>query len=157
MTHMTIATAALRRMLTDLGAAGRTGALYVDGRPGGVLYLVSGRIVYAESPACPGLGERLVASGRIAAATWAAVLAEGRDDHCVGRLLLRDGLIGQNELATRLVAAIADATLEILRSDNAPVRFVPGVRHWIGDRVPAQRWRGNELSRYRVTRPHVAG
>jgi hypothetical protein len=128
------ATATLRRRLTELGESGRTGALHVGGRPGGVLYLVAGRIAYAETPACPGLGERLVASGRISPGHWAAAYAEGRGSHRVGRLLLRDGLIGQNELALRVVATIADATRELLQADTeAPVTFVPGQRHWFGD------------------------
>lgn len=127
------ATAPLRRLLTELGDAARTGALHIGGRPGGVLYLVAGRIAYAESPACPGLGDRLVASGRISAGTWSAVYAEGRGAHRVGRLLLRDGVIGRNELALRVIAAIGDATRELLKSDDAPVRFVPGERHWLGE------------------------
>jgi hypothetical protein len=147
------ATAALRRRLTELGETGRTGALHVGGRPGGLLYLVAGRIAYAETPACPGLGDRLVASGRVSARDWAAAVAEGRGAHRVGRILLRDGLIGQNELALRVVATIADATWELLRADaEEPVRFVPGERHWLGDitqvdlgglgHVTAQRLRG---------------
>ncbi|GAB2592734.1 hypothetical protein Aab01nite_37200 [Paractinoplanes abujensis] len=138
------ATAGLRRLLTELGESARTGALHIDGHPGGVLYLVSGRIAYAETPACPGIGDRLVASGRIPAAVWRRALAEGRGAHRVGRLLLRDGLIGQNELALRLAAAIADATHELLRSAEARVRFVPGERHWLGPVAglePARRFR----------------
>jgi hypothetical protein len=128
------ATAALRRLLTELGESGRTGALHIDGRPGGVLYLIAGRITHAESPACPGIAERLVGSGRIAPAAWRAAYAEGHGAHRVGRLLLRDGVIGQNELALRMVATIGDATHEILQSDDdAAVRFVPGERHWLGE------------------------
>jgi hypothetical protein len=127
------ATATLRRRLTELGETGRTGALHVDGRPGGVLYLMAGRIAYAETPACPGLGERLVASGRVSPQDWAAAVAEGRGAHRVGRVLLREGLIGRNELALRLVAAIADAAGELLQAESASVRFVPGERHWLGD------------------------
>jgi hypothetical protein len=126
------ATAGLRRLLTDLGESARTGALHIGGRPGGVLYLISGRIAYAETPACPGIGDRLVASGRVSAAAWRRVLADGRGSQQVGRLLLRDGLIGQNELALRVVAAIADATYELLQSAEAPVAFAPGERHWLG-------------------------
>jgi Domain of unknown function (DUF4388) len=127
------ATATLRNRLTELGQTGRTGALHVEGRPGGILYLVAGRIVYAETPACPALGERLVASGRVSPRDWADTVAEGRGAHRVGRLLLYKGLIGRNELALRLVATIADATGQLLRAETAPVRFVPGERHWIGD------------------------
>jgi hypothetical protein len=127
------ATAALRRLLAELGESGRTGALHIGGRPGGVLYLISGRIAYAETPACPGIGERLVGSGRLPAAAWQAAYQAGRGTHAVGRVLVRDGHLGQNELACRVIAAISDATLAVLTSDDeAPVGFVPGERHWLG-------------------------
>ena len=137
--------ASLRHLLNDLGASRRTGALYVDGTPGGVLYLVAGHITHAESPACPGIGERLVASGRLPAAAWAAAFAEGSRQHQVGRVLIRDGHIGQHELAARVIATISDATHALLLSrpaaenpgrkpgsGDAPVRFAAGERHWLG-------------------------
>lgn len=123
----------MRRLLTDLGESGRTGALHVGGTPGGVLYLIAGRIAYAESPACPGIGERLVASGRLAPRTWRSAYEEGRGIHRVGRVLLREGWLGQNELALRVVAVIADATRVLLQQADAPARFVPGERHWLGE------------------------
>ena len=122
----------LRHMLHQLAESGRTGALHVDGRPGGVLYLVCGHITHAESPACAGIGERLVASGRLAAAVWKDAYAEAAGRHQVGRALLRDGHLGQHELASRIVATIADVTHALLQSDDAPVRFAPGERHWLG-------------------------
>jgi hypothetical protein len=127
------ATASLRRQLTELGESGRTGALHIHGRPGGVIYLIAGRIVYAESPACPGLGERLIGSGRVPARAWRTAYATGRGSHRVGQALLRAGVIGLHELALRVVAAIGDATCELLQSEEAPVRFVPGERHWLGE------------------------
>jgi hypothetical protein len=123
----------MRRLLTELGESGRTGALHVGGTPGGVLYLIAGRITYAETPARPGLGERLVSSGRLAPQTWRAAYAEGRGAHQVGRVLLRDGRLGQNELSLRVAAVIADATHELLQQAHAPARFVPGERHWLGE------------------------
>jgi hypothetical protein len=126
------ATASLRRLLTELGESGGTGALHIGGTPGGSLYLITGRITYAESPACPDIGERLVASGRISAAAWDAAYALGAPVHRIGRLLIRHGHVGQNELACRVVAAICDATHALLQSDDAPVRFAPGERHPFG-------------------------
>ena len=128
----------LRLLLDNLGAAGWTGALHVGGAPGGVLHLVGGRITYAETPASPGLGERLVASGRISPEAWRAAMAEGRAGGRVGRVLLRNGLIGQNELASRVAAAVADAAGELLRSGAGPVRTIAGARHWLGDFGPQQ-------------------
>jgi hypothetical protein len=127
---------ALRRLLNELGDEWRTGGLRVEGTPGGVLYLVAGRIAYAETPAVPTLGERLVASGRLSPSAWAAARAEGRG----GRVLVRQGLI----------AAIGDATRSLLRSSGAPLRFVPGERHWLGGVVP-HRVPGPDLYRRSVT------
>jgi hypothetical protein len=126
------ATASLRLLLTELGESSRTGALHIGGVPGGVLYLVAGRITHAETAACPGIGERLVGSGRLSAAAWQTACAAGRGAHRVGRVLVRDGHLGENELACRVVAAICDATHQLLQSDDAPVHFVPGERHWLG-------------------------
>jgi hypothetical protein len=121
----------LRRLLVNLAESGRTGALHIDGSPGGVLYLVAGRLTHAESPACPGIGERLVACGRLSEAAWRSAYESGVDGRAVGRALLRDGHLGHHELACRVVAAITEATHVLLQSD-APVRFVPGERHWFG-------------------------
>ena len=121
--------ASLRHILHQLAEAGRTGALHVGGSPGGVWYLVAGHISYAESPACPGVGERLVASGRVPAEMWKRAYDAGSAG-C--RVLLSDGRLGQHELACRIVAAIGDATHAVLRSDDATVRFAEGERHWLG-------------------------
>jgi uncharacterized protein DUF4388 len=126
------ATASLRRSLTELGESGRTGALHVGGSPGGTIYLVAGRITFAETAAGPGLAERLIGSGRLPAAAWRAAYEAGRGAHRVGRLLVRDGHVGPHELACRVVAVIGEATRALLQSGDAPVRFVPGERHWLG-------------------------
>jgi hypothetical protein len=126
------ATAPLRRLLTELADSGSTGALHVDGTPGGTFYLVSGRITHAESPACPNVGERLVGSGRLHAQTWQDAFDAGYADRTVGRRLVVGGHLVQGELVCRVLATICDATHEILRSDHAQVRFVPEERHWLG-------------------------
>ena len=124
---------ALRHLLTNLAESGRTGALHIDGVPGGVIYLVAGRITHAESPACPDIGERLVTTGRLSAAVWQAAYAAGRGTGTVGRALVHDGHLGHHELACRVVAAITVATHALLQGgDDAPMRFVPGERHWFG-------------------------
>jgi hypothetical protein len=125
------ATAPLRRLLAELGEAGDTGALHIGGAPGGSLYLVTGRLTYAESAACPDIGERLVTSGRVSAAAWQRAWTLGAPGGRVGLLLIRHGHIGQNELARRVVAAVCDATHALLRSE-APFRFVDGERHPFG-------------------------
>ena len=146
---------ALRRLLTNLAEAGRTGALHVGGRPGGVIYLVAGRITHAESAACAGIGERLVASGRLSAAVWQSAYAAGRGTGTVGRELVRDGHLGHHELACRVVAAITTATHALLQGgDEAPMRFVPGERHWFGTVAQLELGSlGTETARRLFTRP----
>ncbi len=131
--ELVVVPASLCDLLESLGAGGRTGALHLDGAPGGVLYLVDGHLTYAESPACPGVGERLVASGRLSAGTWKAAYEEGRAEHRVGRTLVRDGHLGRRELASRVVATIGEVTHALLQGDDVRVRFVPGERHWLGE------------------------
>jgi hypothetical protein len=122
----------LRRHLIALAEAGCTGALHVGGAPGGVLYLVEGCLAYAESPACPSVAERLLVSGRLSAGAWHAAYEEGRAASRVGRVLVRDGYVGQGELASRVLGSISEVTRELLRADNGPVCFVAGERHWFG-------------------------
>lgn len=131
--------ASLRHLLNQLGESGSTGALHIDGHPGGVLYLVDGHLTHAESTACPGVGERLVASGRLSAESWTAAYESGKDQHRVGRHLIRDGHLGRHELASRVIATISDATHALLQqSADAPVRFVPDERHWLGVITPVE-------------------
>jgi hypothetical protein len=146
--------APLRHLLTELAAAGSTGALHVDGSPGGTLYLVEGRIAHAESPACPGVGERLVGSGRLTVATWESAYRAGRGAPQGGAprgvrrgpggrggrgaraggapRLVDDGHLAPGELACRVLAAICEATQAILHTEEAPARFDAGERHWLG-------------------------
>jgi hypothetical protein len=124
---------ALRRTLTNLAEAGRTGALHLDDPAGGVIYLVAGRITHAEAAGCPDIGERLVASGRLSAAAWQSAYTAGRFGGTVGRVLVRGGHLGHHELACRVVAAITTATHALLQlGDDTLLRFVPGERHWFG-------------------------
>lgn len=124
--------APLRHLLTELAAAGSTGALHVGGTPGGTLYLVGGRVTHAESPACPGVGEQLVGSGRLTAATWESVHRAGHADRTVGARLVDDGHLAPGELACRVLAAICAAVEVILRTEEAPARFEAGEQHWLG-------------------------
>ncbi len=127
-----LATAPLRHLLTELGTAGSTGVLHIDGSPGGSLFLVEGRISHAETPACPGVGQRLVSSGRLAVAAWESAYRAGHRDGTVGARLVDDGHLAPGELVCRALAAICDAAHVLLRDDEAPARFEAGRRHWLG-------------------------
>jgi hypothetical protein len=126
------ATAGLRHLLTELARTGHTGAVHVDGTPGGTLFLVAGRIAYAESAACPDLRGRLVGSGRLTEAAWEAAYRAGSARQVVGRLLVEDCGLEQGELVCHVLAAICDAGHAVLQTPDAEGRFVPDERHWLG-------------------------
>jgi hypothetical protein len=123
----------LGRTLSQLVADRATGALHVECAPGGAIYLVEGQIGYAESPATPGVGQRLMACGRLPETVWQAMYDAGHGDQHVGRLLVEHGHLIHGELVSRVLAATYDAAYAILTGDRAPAaQFVSGERHWLG-------------------------
>jgi hypothetical protein len=125
-------TAAPGRLLTQAAGERQTGTLVVGGHPGGMVYLLEGAVVYAESPAAPGVGELLTASGRLAGRIWQAALDAGTPGAQVGRLLLDQGHLTQGELELCVLGAIYDAAYFALSPAAAPVEFRPGATHWLG-------------------------
>jgi hypothetical protein len=123
-------------LLTRAAGERWTGALVVGGHLGGHLggkvYLVEGRVVHAESPAAPGVGELLTSSGRLAARTWQNALDLGTSTAQVGRLLIEQGHLTQGELELCVLGAIYDAAYFVLASDEAPAEFLDGAAHWLG-------------------------
>ncbi|GAA3345283.1 hypothetical protein GCM10020358_51780 [Amorphoplanes nipponensis] len=125
-------TAAPGRLLTQAAGERQTGALVVGGQPGGTVYLTEGQVTYAESPAAPGVGELLTASGRLAARTWQAALDAGTSHARVGPILLEQGHLTQGELELCVLGATYDAAYFALGPASAPVEFLAGAAHWLG-------------------------
>ena len=125
-------TAAPGRLLKQVAGERQTGALMVSGRPGGAVYVVEGRVVYAESPAAPGVGELLTSSGRLATRTWQNALDLGTSTARVGRLLVEQGHLTQGELELCVLGATYDAAYFALAPDAAGVNFLAGATHWLG-------------------------
>ncbi|WP_328466550.1 ADAM 12 protein [Actinoplanes sp. NBC_00393] len=119
-------------LLMQVAGERQTGALMVGGHPGGAVYVFEGRIIYAESPAAPGVGALLTSSGRLAARTWQNALDLGTSTARVGRLLVEQGHLTQGELELCVLTATYDAAYFALSSPSAPVDFLPGATHWIG-------------------------
>src|SRR5690349_4108804 len=107
----------------------------VGGHPGGTVYLIEGQVTYAESAAAPGVGELLTASGRLAARTWQAALDAGTSRAQVGQFLLEQGHITQGELELCVLGATYDAAYFALSPASAPVDFLDGAAHWLGQIV----------------------
>jgi hypothetical protein len=128
-------TAAPGRLLTQAAGERQTGALVVGGQPGGTVYLIEGQVTYAESAAAPGVGELLTASGRLAARTWQAALDAGTSRAQVGQILLDQGHLTQGELELCVLGATYDAAYFALSPASAPVDFLEGATHWLGQVV----------------------
>ncbi|WP_249997417.1 DUF4388 domain-containing protein [Actinoplanes sp. M2I2] len=125
-------TAAPGRLLKQVAGERQTGVLVVGGNPGGAVYVLEGRVIYAESPAAPGVGELLTTSGRLAARTWQNALDLGTSTARVGRLLVEQGHLTQGELELCVLGAIYDAAYFALSPGSAPVEFLAGATHWLG-------------------------
>jgi len=125
------------RLLTQAAGERQTGALVVGGHPGaglpgGTVFLHEGSVVYAESPAAPGVGELLTASGRLAGRTWQAALDAGAEQNRVGAVLLEQGHLTPGELELCVLGTIYDAGYFALSPATAPVTFRAGATHWLG-------------------------
>lgn len=125
-------TAAPGRLLTQVTGERQTGALVVGGHPGGAVYVLEGRVIYAETAAAPGVGELLTSSGRLAARTWQNALDLGTSTARVGRLLVEQGHLTQGELELCVLGATYDAAYFALSPSAAPVEFLEGATHWLG-------------------------
>lgn len=119
-------------LLAQVAGARQTGAMMVGGHPGGAVYVLEGRVMYAESPAAPGVGELLTSSGRLAGRTWQNALDLGTSTARVGRLLVEQGHLTQGELELCVLGATYDAAYFVLADADAPVEFLAGATHWLG-------------------------
>ncbi|GIF07433.1 DUF4388 domain-containing protein [Actinoplanes siamensis] len=119
-------------LLSQVAGERQTGALVVGGHPGGAVYVFEGRVIYAESPAAPGVGELLTSSGRLAGRTWQNALDLGTSTARVGRLLVEQGHLTQGELELCVLGATYDAAYFTLATARASVDFLPSATHWLG-------------------------
>jgi hypothetical protein len=121
----------LRDALEPWCAAGATGALRAAEMPGGVVYLVDGRLAHAECPLVCGVDRRLTASGRLPAEVWRAALAAGRSNRRVGAELVEHGHLTAGEFELVVVLSLFDAALLLLdAATDTP--FEAGVTNVLG-------------------------
>lgn len=121
----------LRGALEPWCAVGATGALRVEDPPGGAIYIVDGRLTYAECGLVSGVDKLLTASGRVPADVWRAAVASGRATGRIGDTLIADGHIGRNGLALSALSALMDAAF-FLFDAAVTARFEPDVVNPLG-------------------------
>lgn len=119
----------LSPMLSRLAEERATGVLT---RERGVLYLVEGQVVHAESPATPGLDVLLTSRGALASDGWWEAVSEAGAERRVGRFLVDSGRLTAGALELCHLGALYDAAFFTLGPSSGPARFRYGVAHWIG-------------------------
>ncbi|MBC9717404.1 transcriptional regulator [Streptomyces sp. TRM66268-LWL] len=112
-------------MLLRLAEEGAGGVLE---RAGGLLYLVDGRVVHAESEAATPLGRLVVGAGRLTEAQWAEALERcGGDSGRAAALLVKDGRLADGALELCRHTALFDAACFALAPGGGAARFRHGV------------------------------
>jgi hypothetical protein len=100
----------LTEMLRDRAAAKFSGAVRVDGQPGGIIHFVDGRISACETSGAPGLEVILLRSRRVSVADWdAAFTAAAVGGRQIADELIDRELVGVGELEALLRTTLADA------------------------------------------------
>jgi hypothetical protein len=125
--------------LRTLAAAGRTGALHLVGRPGGMVYLSGGRVVHVEAWTTPGAEAHLL-HGALGRREWGELLAgmhsaRGRDAAVERtRELLRRGAVRPLDVDLAQQRAVADAGCALLATEHTTVsrsRFLRDEHPWL--------------------------
>ncbi|MEU3793435.1 transcriptional regulator [Streptomyces fructofermentans] len=116
-------------MLSRLAEERATGVLT---RERGVLYLVEGQVVHAESPETPGLDVLLTTRGALRSEGWWEAVSQAGAERRVGRFLVDSGRLTAGALELCHLGALYDAAFFALGPSSGPARFRYGVAHWIG-------------------------
>ena len=124
-------------MLDGLAARHASGALEIDGRPSGTIYLDRGRITFARASWSPDLGTRLCGLLRPPAELLDLLRTADHPDGDVGEVLVDRGYVTRDSLRATLESVVVDAiiVLTVPLSDEA---FVADIRldsprvHWAG-------------------------
>ncbi|WP_433891039.1 hypothetical protein [Streptomyces sp. CA-111067] len=113
-------------LLTSLRQEGFTGAVEVEGGPGGTIFLRDGLVGAVETPAAPSARSLLLRSQRIGEEDWEAALAACADGERLEAALTGRGLISAAELSIVCTAAIFDGAFAMALHPVTGWRTSPG-------------------------------
>lgn len=121
--------------LDALARDGASGAMEIDGGPGGTIYLEDGYITFATSPAVPDLAARLIGSGRLSGDQWSQLLDESHPYGWIGTVLVERSFISKDDLRSVLRSVALDAITALTAASAggpivAGIRFTPLAWHW---------------------------
>jgi hypothetical protein len=120
-------------ILKVLSTDGRTGAVRFGGPHGCTVYLHRGQIYFARNEETDqALATALVRPGRLSADGWGKAIDDAGDRPMVGELLVRDGAISSDLLASVVLSVIYDPLIDLFRDGTGEFDFEPDTVHWLG-------------------------
>lgn len=120
-------------ILKVLSDDGRTGAVRFAGERGCTVYLHRGQLYFARNERTDeALATALVRPGRLSADDWGRAIDAAGDRPTVGELLVRDGAIHPDLLASVVLSVIYDPLIDLFRDGTGEFDFDPDTVHWLG-------------------------
>jgi hypothetical protein len=120
-------------ILKVLAADGRTGAARFGGPAGCTVYLHRGQLYFARNETTDeALATALVRPGRLTADDWGRAIDAAGERPMVGELLVRDGAIAPDLLASVVLSVVYDPLIELFRDGTGEFDFETDTVHWLG-------------------------
>lgn len=120
-------------ILKVLSADGRTGAARFGGPSGCTVYLHRGQLYFARSETTDeALATALVRPGRLTADDWGRAIDASGERPMVGELLVRNGSIAPDLLASVVLSVVYDPLIELFRDGTGEFDFETDTVHWLG-------------------------
>lgn len=119
--------------LRVLSSTGKTGAVRFTGSGGCTAYLCEGQLYFARGEETDdALASALVRPGRLSAEAWTAAVEEAGDTPRVGEILVANGAIDADLLASVVLSVIYDPLITLFREGDGQFDFEADTMHWIG-------------------------
>ena len=119
--------------LRVLSSTGKTGAVRFSGEAGCTVYLQHGQLYFARDEETDhALASALVRPGRLSPDQWTAAIEAAGDEPRVGELLVSQGAIDGDLLASVLLSVVYDPLIRLFREGDGAFEFEPDTVHWIG-------------------------
>ncbi len=120
-------------ILKVLSADGRTGAARFGGPAGCTVYLHRGQLYFARNERTDeALATALVRPGRLTADDWGRAIDASGERPMVGELLVRNGAIVPDLLASVVLSVVYDPLIELFRDGTGEFDFETDTVHWLG-------------------------
>ena len=120
-------------ILKVLSADGRTGAARFGGPAGCTVYLHRGQLYFARNEHTDeALATALVRPGRLTADDWGRAIDASGERPMVGELLVRNGAIAPDLLASVVLSVVYDPLIELFRDGTGEFDFETDTVHWLG-------------------------